>query len=70
MSKRRLPGKEKTLGQEEMKREEQIVGAGRERIQAERLFFFFNANKREEQIVGTRQKPQWIVIQGLLSHLQ
>ena len=25
---------------------------------------------REEQIVGTRQKPQWIVRQGLLSHLQ
>ena len=24
----------------------------------------------EEQIVGTREKPQWIVIQGLLSHLQ
>ena len=25
---------------------------------------------REEQIVGTREKPQWIVIQRLLSHLQ
>ena len=25
---------------------------------------------REEQIVGTREKPQWIVIQRLLSHSQ
>ena len=27
-------------------------------------------NNRKEQIGGTQQKPQWIVRQGLLSHLQ
>ena len=26
--------------------------------------------KREEQIIGTKDKPQWIVAQRLLSHLQ
>ena len=26
--------------------------------------------KKEEQIIGTREKPQWIVAQRLLSHLQ
>ena len=26
--------------------------------------------RREEQIVGTQEKPQWIVAQRLLSHLQ
>ena len=29
-----------------------------------------NRYYREEQIEGTRQKSQWIVTQGLLSHLQ
>ena len=30
----------------------------------------FRIREREEQIIGTKDKPQWIVAQRLLSHLQ
>ncbi len=35
-----------------------------------RLASLFHIGFREEQIVGTQEKPQWIVAQRLLSHLQ